>query len=208
MKVRRERWWGKARGRRRGGAREADGYSLLELLVVLTIIGLFVTVMVPNISRLHENYALRTATTGAANYLKLGRMKAVGNNATYFTELDNTISPPGTLRNQCGSKGKNKHMFAVYKEAAVGSERVEECFGFGRNITVAKVGTSTTNKVGFEANGAAKEPKWYLVKSRNGKTCQLVCVNLMGAVYYNDPTTSCTASPYGASGSTPCPTPE
>ena len=203
---RRNEWWG--RDRERGGRPDAAGYSLLELLVVLMIIGLFVTIMVPNIGRLHENYVLRTATTGVAAYLKLGRMKAVGNNATYFAELDNTISPPGTLRNQCGGRGKNKHLVAVYKDAAAGSERVEECFGFGKGINVSRVGTSTTNKVGFEASGAAKEPKWYLVKSRNGKQCQLVCVNLMGAVYYNEPTTSCTGPGYGTSGSTPCPQPE
>src|SRR5947207_14448230 len=93
--------------------RESRGYSLTELLVVLMIMGLFLLVSIPNLIGMHENYVLSTNATGVASYLRLGRMKAVGNNVSYVAEID----PAAAIRAQCPNGGSST--LGLYKMIVV-----------------------------------------------------------------------------------------
>jgi Tfp pilus assembly protein FimT len=196
--------------KRRAGP--AAGYSLTELLVVFMILTIFLLVAVPNITSSYEKYLLRTNASGLAAYLKLGRMKAVANNVTYAGELD----PDTDIRLQCPGQRDpaERQVVVVYREPPTGApKRAEDCFSMTRGISAQSVAGTPNQVVGFKPNGMAEEsspylaPNWFLVKSRNGRSCQLVCVNVMGAVYVNPVTTECSSAPYGASDATPCPPP-
>jgi Tfp pilus assembly protein FimT len=176
----------------------------------------FLLVAIPNIVGIHETYLLRTNTSGLVSYLKLSRMKAVANNLTYIAQVDPTVA---SVRDQCRASVGHS-VVAVYRDLTPDAAiKVEQCFTVARGIKIAPV-TATMTKAAFKANGMCedkpaefkKAPNHFVLTSRNGRMCQLVCTNIMGAVYFNPPYEipaggNCSDNSYNATASTPCPQP-
>lgn len=180
-----------------------QGYSLVEMLTVLAIFGTILLVTIPNLRGGYESYLVRTNTRGLASYLKLGRMRAVGENVSQIAELDASMASKCPGR----SVATTQQSFVVYRE---NTTMPQDCYTATGGILIeAKTTGADAKKVQFRPNGMARAnaPNWFLVRSRSRRQCQLVCVSALGIVRVNPITSSCTATPYGASGSTPCSAP-
>jgi prepilin-type N-terminal cleavage/methylation domain-containing protein len=64
------------------------GVTLIELVVVFTIIAIGAVLAVPNIGPWIANYRLRTATRDITSTLRVAQMRAVSNNFVYRVEFD------------------------------------------------------------------------------------------------------------------------
>jgi len=84
------------------------GFTLLELLVVMVIIGMAALLFAPNIGAWLPNYRLRSAARDIVSTMRTAQMKAVSTNMTYrvsFTQNPPSYTlqyenPPGTWVNE------------------------------------------------------------------------------------------------------------
>ena len=72
------------------GDRRENGYSLIELSVVLCLLGLVVMVGMPSMQDWLERYRVRTAAQSIASDLQLQRMRAVSRNTRFTLEFSQT----------------------------------------------------------------------------------------------------------------------
>lgn len=63
-----------------GDSRTARGFTLMELLVVLTILGLALILVMPTLNRLLPGLELRTEARDVASVLREARARAIGRN--------------------------------------------------------------------------------------------------------------------------------
>lgn len=73
---------------RHRAVRRENGYSLIELSVVLLLLGLVVMVGMPPMQDWLERYRVRTAAQGIAADLQLQRMRAVSRNTRFTLAFD------------------------------------------------------------------------------------------------------------------------
>ncbi|MCI0528024.1 MAG: GspH/FimT family pseudopilin, partial [Nitrospira sp.] len=59
------------------------GYSFLEIAVVLSVIGLFLAIAIPNFADWLHTYRLKTAANALANHLRQARLSAVYEGVKY-----------------------------------------------------------------------------------------------------------------------------
>jgi general secretion pathway protein H len=71
------------------------GFTLLELLIVLTLIGLIMSVVLPSIVRVLPGVQLHRSATGLAAVLRSARSKAVSSARTVTVEFDPELGEYG-----------------------------------------------------------------------------------------------------------------
>lgn len=71
-----------------GESRTARGFTLMELLVVLTILGLALILVMPTLNRLLPGLELRTEARDAASVLREARARAIGRNEEVTVVVD------------------------------------------------------------------------------------------------------------------------
>ena len=81
------------------------GFTLLEMMIVLSIIGTVFALAIPNYLQWNRTYQLRQATTDLHGSLTLARMTAMNRNTTVTMTLGAIPCPPetaycGTIRSQ------------------------------------------------------------------------------------------------------------
>jgi prepilin-type N-terminal cleavage/methylation domain-containing protein len=64
------------------------GFSFIEVLVVMVIIGIISTIAVPNMSAMMKSYRLKSAANDLASTLQLARLTAISQNANSFITFD------------------------------------------------------------------------------------------------------------------------
>lgn len=64
------------------------GVTLIELVIIIVIISIGATLMVPGIGSWLPHYHLRKASREIASTMRLGQMKAISNNLTYWVAFD------------------------------------------------------------------------------------------------------------------------
>lgn len=72
------------------------GFTLIEMLITVTILGLAVAAGLPSITTWMRNSQIRTAAEGIQNGMHLARIEAVRRNATVEFKLDSTIGAGAT----------------------------------------------------------------------------------------------------------------
>jgi prepilin-type N-terminal cleavage/methylation domain-containing protein len=73
--------------------KRADGFSLIELLVVLAIIMIMAAIAIPNVARFIRNYRINGAARNVAAEIQAARLKAIARNVrigVIFAVLDQT----------------------------------------------------------------------------------------------------------------------
>jgi prepilin-type N-terminal cleavage/methylation domain-containing protein len=71
----------------------SNGYSLVELLVVVAIILLVAGLAVPNLTQLVANYKLDAAGRSISSLMQVARIRAVKSNQAYYVSFDTTQTP-------------------------------------------------------------------------------------------------------------------
>jgi len=79
------------------------GFTLLEMMIVLSIIGTVFALAIPNYLQWNRTYQLRQATTDLHGSLTLARMTAMNRNTTVTMTLGAIACPPETA--YCGTVG-------------------------------------------------------------------------------------------------------
>ena len=72
----------------RQGCRDEAGMSLVELIVVVTVIGIVAMVGLPSMQEWIDRYEVRTAATEIASAIQLQRMRAVSRNREFSILFD------------------------------------------------------------------------------------------------------------------------
>src|SRR5258708_25223795 len=70
-----------------------SGFSLIELLIVVTIILLLAGIVVPNLPQVVANYKLDAAGRSLTSLMQVGRIRAVKTNQANYVRFDTTQTP-------------------------------------------------------------------------------------------------------------------
>jgi len=75
-------------------AEKDSGFSMLELLLTVAIIGVVAAFAVPSAINALQAYRLHSDTSAVAGFLNVARMRAASQYAPYALDLDDTVTPP------------------------------------------------------------------------------------------------------------------
>jgi len=108
------------------------GYSFIELLAIMLILGVVLTIAVPVFSRFAPDYKLKSAARDLYSNMQLAKMGAVKNNASWAIVFDPSVSPGRYFI--CSDRGAD----GVWNgPAAMGEDDTAE-----RTVSLADYGTN------------------------------------------------------------------
>jgi type IV fimbrial biogenesis protein FimT len=186
------------------------GFSIVELMITLAVLGMLAMIALPNMGTWIQNTQIRTAAEGAYAGLTLARAEALKRNTTVrfqlTNDLTNTCSLNSTGRNWVVSladptancdvdPSETVAPQIVQKRAgSEGSPNVEVAgdgsFVFFNGIGRAGVGSMTTIDFTSTANGACKTPG-----GTEPMRCLRITISPGGQVRLCDPAVSAATDP-------------
>lgn len=72
-------------------SKQSKGFTLVELIIAVTILGIFSAIAIPSFTSFVNNNRLQTTSNELASLLQYARSTAAQNNATYITCISNGI---------------------------------------------------------------------------------------------------------------------
>jgi prepilin-type N-terminal cleavage/methylation domain-containing protein len=143
------------------------GFTIVELVVALAIMGIAVSAAIPGFSRWLPGYRLKSAATELYSNLHLAKMRAVRDNAEWAIYFDPNFDAY-QIRYGTGVDGEyaDPGGFAVNKTVILGNYGVGICFGHGSATAAISGGwdddiTFLDNTVVFKPRGMA-DPEGYV----------------------------------------------
>jgi Tfp pilus assembly protein FimT len=145
-----------------------QGYSFLEITMVLSILGLFLAISIPNFADWLHTYRLRTATTTLANHLRQTRLSAVYEGVSYEVQI----------------KDKNHGNFYQIIQDPAGLNRLVESIGKivldAAYTEIFITNTPLSGKITFSSRGGATTGSIVLQNSKGEQ--RKIVVNNTGRV--------------------------
>jgi len=142
------------------------GMSLIELMIVIAIIGILLSVAIPQWRRYTQNADLKTAARGIAGDFFNMKQRAVGETVDYRISFD---------------VGNNSYqMINADTDDVVQTRNISE-FGAGVTLNNANFGGAASNQIDFYARGTSKWGSVILNNTR-GSTATIT-VNSTGRTY-------------------------
>ena len=103
-RARRLRSMRRCRASRTAGAREHRGFTMLELLLVVLILGIIAAFAIPQALNAVKAYRLHSDASAVASQFNVARFRTTSQNAPYRVNIQTSTNPPSfELERLCGS---------------------------------------------------------------------------------------------------------
>ncbi len=147
---------------------QTRGFSILELVLILSILGLFLVISVPNFTDWLHTYRLKTAAYTLANHLRQARLSAVYEGVSYQLQI----------------KDKNQGNFYQIVQDPGGVNRILDSIGQivldAEYKEIFIVSTPSSGKITFTPKGGASTGTIILQNSKGEQ--RKIIVNNTGRV--------------------------
>ena len=167
------------------------GFSLIEVLVVLTLTTILLAMAVPNLQPLIARWQLRSATADLRSAIDLARAQAIGHNRVILLA---PLDPAGTAW---------EHGWTVFADANGNRRRDtgEVLFGHHgpvpKGILIEANLTSAAPPLVLAYNGAGRScspdnslaAQWGTLTLRQGRELRRIKINMLGRIRVCDPAT-------------------
>ena len=172
--------------------RNAKGFSLLELMIVLGIVMVVSTISVPSLIKANRGYQLQSSARAIAQELQAAKFKAIGSNSsktiTFDTSANSFVSSAGvitTLPANVKFEALPTTMTApAMIQTASGNSLTGQKSDAKLAISLATGATSNQFKVSFSSRGIPEvEPgvvNWLYLSNQDGERVAVVLTSAGG----------------------------
>jgi prepilin-type N-terminal cleavage/methylation domain-containing protein len=119
--------------------KKKNGFSSVELLIVITIILILAAVTIPNLARILSIYRVKGAAEGMAAQLNLARQQAIGqgkpiaiffdpSNSRMFVDLNRNGVPDGVKNTRVINRGTNNEEYNLPPSVTISANGGTSCF--------------------------------------------------------------------------------
>ncbi len=152
------------------------GFTLLEMMIVLAILGVLISIAVPSFSQWRAHAAVNDAATAIMGYLKQARNMAMAENRSVKVEF----TTPTTYTFDKGNKDPTKLKPPFCAQCKNMTFFLHQYSANLRVITNAKKNTIT-----FSSSGTGTKNSTVMIKdSANPPYCKKIKVNYIGRAYF------------------------
>lgn len=142
-----------------------QGFTLIEILVVLGIIAIVFTISVPFFSRFTSGQRLKVATREISSVLQAARSYATTRHRAYYVNFDR-------------EKGE---FWISYVDPKLGETTVEKIFNLPQAIDITQT-DFTNDRVEFKPTGGAVEGGSIWIADKRGNIRRIVVSKVTGSV--------------------------
>jgi prepilin-type N-terminal cleavage/methylation domain-containing protein len=155
----------------RVSARSHDGFTALEMVVVLGIIGILLAVSVPSFLQMRQNAEYRRAARDIASMLRDARNKTITTNTQYCVAFD-------TVNKRYGERRGNRAYNTDWTDTA-SNPLPQNWITLATQVTINTAGVTL---ISFNPNGTAGASDSILIQNSAGQTVFTIDVNSSGKI--------------------------
>lgn len=164
-----------------------SAFTLMEVMIVVAIIGIVVSLAVPNVIAWLPKYRLKNATRDMVSFMRSVKIEAVKTNTSQEIIFDNSISPGfyylDSDRNGAYDLGERRVNFADYNSGVgFGSGNATNQWGTGTTPTITNPITFNTNLLRFSSRGMSNTGGTIFIDNKNKDICYSITVLTTGSI--------------------------